>query len=177
MRPRSTPPSRSSRPGSANTQNPPPPRRLPRAHTIPAIRPPRPQPRHRPWCRHAWADTNRIRADAWTFLLNARRNLRMARERRVYSLRAERQSAGDGDALTGGVLSQNPLAIGLHSLPNILIRNPFPSLIHDPRLQHRGGAGPMQIDPVRNLSLRHASPAADARGHLAGQRFDIRGHR
>jgi hypothetical protein len=34
----------------------------------------------------------------------------------------------------------------------------------------------MQIDPARDIGLRHAAPAADARGHLAGQRFDIRGH-
>ena len=31
-----------------------------------ATPPPGPPSRHRPWCRHAWADTSRIRAHAWT---------------------------------------------------------------------------------------------------------------
>ena len=70
-----------------------------------------------------------------------------------------------------------PLAIGLQAQPDVLVLDPFAALIHDAGFQHRGGAGPVQIDPARDIGLRHAAAAADPLGHLAGQRFDVgRGH-
>src|SRR5258708_8114529 len=86
-----TPPSRSSAPESEDIKGPPPPRPAPGAHIIRAIPPPLPRPRHRRWCRHAWADTSQIRADAWTFLPGARRYLSDLR-RPVYRLRPVGQS-------------------------------------------------------------------------------------
>src|SRR6187549_1991572 len=73
--------------------------------------------------------------------------------------------------------SPEPLAIGRKAEADVLVLDPFAALIHDAGFQHRGGAGPVQIDPARDIGLRHAAAAADALGHLAGQRFDVRsGH-
>jgi hypothetical protein len=34
----------------------------------------------------------------------------------------------------------------------------------------------MQVDPAGNIGLRHTAAAADALGHLTGQRFDVGSH-
>ena len=57
------------------------------------------------------------------------------------------------------------------------VRDPFSALVHDAGLQHRGGAGPVQIDPMRNTAVSHAASAADALGHLGanGSMLEVMG--
>src|SRR5437879_11472073 len=76
MRLLSMPPSTSSRRVSRDTRSPPAPRLARHARTVPPNPAPGLRPGHRPWCRHAWADTSQIPAGAWTFLLGSAARLR-----------------------------------------------------------------------------------------------------
>src|SRR5882757_5025876 len=97
----------------------------------------------------------------------------------VYSLRRAGQSAGrpaDFSPARSPALSfrsRKPLAIGLQSPADVLPLDPITALVHDAGLEHRRRAGPMQIDPERDVGLGHAAAAADIFGHLARQWLDV----